>query len=274
MFAGLLSIPEAVLLGIVEGITEFLPISSTGHLLVVGELINFGNGDAQVATDTYSVAIQFGAILAVLVLYRQRIVSMLRGVFGADPAGRHLLVALVVSFIPAALLGAILGDNIKDVLFGPIPVTIAWAVGGCALLIWKPRSGTLSLDQLSLRSAFIIGVAQGLALWPGVSRSLVTLVAGVALGLTMAAAVEFAFLLGLITLSAATFLDLSKHGGELIDSFGVAAPLVGLLAAFLTAILAVRWMVEYLNTRSLAVFGWYRIAAAGVSVVLLLAGTL
>lgn len=274
MFAGLLSIPEALLLGIVEGITEFLPISSTGHLLVVGELINFGNGETQVAADTYSVAIQFGAILAVLVLYRQRIVSMLRGIFGADAQGKNLLMALIVAFIPAAILGVSLGDSIKEQLFGPVPVTIAWAVGGIALLVWKPQSGTQQLHQLSLRGAFIIGVAQGLALWPGVSRSLVTLMAGLALGLTMAAAVEFAFLLGLVTLSAATFLDIGKHGGELVDTFGVAAPLLGLIAAFITAVIAVRWMVEYLNTRSLAVFGWYRIAAAGVCALLLIGGVL
>ena len=274
MFAGLLSIPEALLLGIVEGITEFLPISSTGHLLVVGELIHFGTGDAQVAADTYSVAIQFGAILAVLFLYRERIWSMVRGVFGADQSGRNLLVALIAAFIPAALLGVVLGDSIKEQLFGPIPVTIAWAVGGVLLLTWKPRSGTLALNELSLRSAFIIGVAQGLALWPGVSRSLITLVAGLALGLSMAAAVEFAFLLGLITLSAATVLDLGKHGGELVDKFGIATPMIGLIAAFITAVIAVRWMVNYLTSGSLRIFGWYRIAAAAVCAVLLLTGAL
>lgn len=274
MFAGLLSIPEALLLGIVEGITEFLPISSTGHLLVVGELIHFGTGDAQVAADTYSVAIQFGAILAVLFLYRERIWSMVRGVFGADQTGRNLLVALITAFIPAAVLGVVLGDSIKEQLFGPIPVTIAWAVGGVLLLTWKPRSGTLALNELSLRSAFIIGVAQGLALWPGVSRSLITLVAGLALGLSMAAAVEFAFLLGLITLSAATVLDLGKHGGELVDKFGIATPMIGLIAAFITAVIAVRWMVNYLTSGSLRIFGWYRIAAAAVCAVLLLTGAL
>lgn len=274
MFAHLLSVPEALLLGVVEGITEFLPISSTGHLLIVGELIHFGTGDAQVAADTYSVAIQFGAILAVLFLYRQRIWSMVRGLFGADATGRALLFSLIAAFIPAAILGAGLGDSIKEQLFGPIPVTIAWAVGGILLLVWKPRSGSLAIDQLSVRNAFIIGVAQGLALWPGVSRSLVTLIAGLAIGLTMSAAVEFSFLLGLITLSAATVLDLGKHGGELVDKFGTATPLIGLVAAFITAIVAVRWMVSYLSTRSLTVFGWYRIAAAALCAVLLLTGAL
>ncbi len=274
MSADLLSIPKAVLLGIVEGITEFLPVSSTGHLLVVGEMIGFGSGDSAAAADTYSVAIQFGAILAVLYLYRIRIGSMLRGVVGADPEGRTVLLRLVTAFAPAALLGFFFGDAIKDVLFGPVPVTIAWAVGGAVLLLWKPPMGVLQLHQLTARSALIIGVAQGVALWPGVSRSLVTLIAALAVGLTLSAALEFSFLLGLVTLSAASLYDFSRNGSELIDQFGVAAPLVGVLTAFVTALIAVRWMVGYLSTRSLAIFGWYRLAISAVCAVLLLTGAL
>lgn len=274
MFAGLLSLPQAVLLGIIEGITEFLPISSTGHLLVVGDLINFGTGASKTAGDTYSVAIQFGAILAVLVLYRARIVSMLRGVTGNDSEGRSTLVALITAFVPAAVLGVVAGDVIKDALFGPVPVMIAWVVGGLLLVRWVPKGGQLGVHQLTTRTAFLIGLAQGVALWPGVSRSLVTLVAGLAVGLTLSAAIEFSFLLGLVTLSAATFFDLSKHGGELVDQFGIATPLIGLVCAFITALIAVRWMVSYLNTKSLAIFGWYRIAVAAICGVLLLTNVL
>jgi undecaprenyl-diphosphatase len=274
MFSGLLSIPQAVLLGIVEGITEFLPISSTGHLLVVGDLINFGTGTSKTAGDTYSLAIQFGAILAVLVLYRTRILSMVRGVAGSDVEGRSTLIALITAFIPAAVLGVLAGDAIKDALFGPVPVTVAWAIGGVLLLRWVPKAGVSELHQLTTRSAFLIGLAQGVALWPGVSRSLVTLVAGLAVGLTLSAAIEFSFLLGLVTLSAATALDLLKHGGELVDTFGIVTPLIGLACAFITALIAVRWMVGYLNTRSLAIFGWYRIASAAVCGVLLLTNVL
>jgi undecaprenyl-diphosphatase len=274
MSADLLSLPEAVLLGIVEGITEFLPVSSTGHLLVVGEWIGFGSGASSAAADTYSVAIQFGAILAVLLLYRVRIGSMLKGLVGADPEGRNILLRLVTAFVPAGFLGVVFGDAIKDALFGPVPVTIAWAVGGAVLLVWKQPVGTLHLHQLTTRSAFIIGVAQGIALWPGVSRSLVTLIAALAIGLTLSAALEFSFLLGLVTLSAATFFDLARNGSELVDQFGVLSPVVGLLAAFVTALIAVRWMVGYLTTRSLAIFGWYRLAIAGLCTVLLLTGAL
>lgn len=274
MFASLLSIPEALLLGIVEGITEFLPISSTGHLLVVGDLIGFGQGDASVAADTYSIAIQFGAILAVLFLYRIRIWSMVRGVVGADHDGRHVLMRLVVAFFPAAVLGAVFGDVLKEKLFGPIPVTIAWIVGGVVLLLWKQNAGNLQLNQLSVRSAVIIGLAQGLALWPGVSRSLVTLIAALAVGLSMASAIEFSFLLGLLTLSAATFLDMSKHGSELVDQFGIVTPLVGLLCASVTALIAAKWMIGYLSQHSLRVFGWYRLGIGAIATILLLTNTL
>jgi undecaprenyl-diphosphatase len=274
MFAGLLSIPEALLLGIIEGITEFLPISSTGHLLVVGHLIGFGDGEASVAADTYSIAIQFGAILAVMYLYRVRMWSMARGVFGADNEGRAVVTRLILAFLPAAFLGAVFGDALKEKLFGPIPVAIAWCVGGVVLLVWKQKPGTTALTNLSLRNALIIGLAQGLALWPGVSRSLVTLIAALALGLSMSAALEFSFLLGLLTLSAATFFDLSKHGSELVDQFGLLAPSVGFVCAFITALVAVKWMVAYLAGHSLRIFGWYRLGAGAVTGILLLTNVL
>ena len=274
MFAGLLSIPEALLLGIVEGITEFLPISSTGHLLVVGHLIGFGDGEASVAADTYSIAIQFGAILAVMYLYRVRMWSMARGVFGADNEGRAVLTRLILAFLPAAFLGAVFGDALKEKLFGPVPVAIAWCVGGVVLLLWKQQPGVTALTNLSLRNALIIGLAQGLALWPGVSRSLVTLIAALALGLSMSAALEFSFLLGLLTLSAATFFDLSKHGSELVDQFGLLAPSVGFVCAFVTALVAVKWMVAYLADHSLRIFGWYRLGAGAVTGILLLTNVL
>ena len=274
MFAGLLSIPESLLLGIVEGITEFLPISSTGHLLVVGHLIGFGKGEASVAADTYSIAIQFGAILAVMYLYRVRMWSMARGVFGADNDGRAVLTRLILAFLPAAFLGAVFGDALKEKLFGPVPVAIAWCVGGVALLVWKQKPGNTALTNLSLRNALIIGLAQGLALWPGVSRSLVTLIAALALGLSMSAALEFSFLLGLLTLSAATFFDLSKHGSELVDQFGLLAPSVGFVCAFITALVAVKWMVAYLADHSLRIFGWYRLGVGAVAAILLLTNVL
>jgi len=274
MLSAALTIPEAILLGIIEGLTEFLPVSSTGHLLVVGDLIGFGTGASQSAADAYSIAIQLGAILAVLFLYRLRVASVAKGLLGRDEVGRSVLVALVLSFLPAAVLGVVFGDAIKDALFGPIPVTIAWALGGVALLVWKPRHGRLDIHQLTMKSSLIIGLAQCVAMWPGVSRSLATLIAGLAVGLTLSAAVEYSFLLGVITLSAATSLDLLRHGDEIVAQFGILRPLLGGVVAFVTAIVAVKWMVGYVSSRSLAIFGWYRLVIAGVATLLLVTGVL
>lgn len=264
---------EALILGVVEGVTEYLPVSSTGHLLVLGELLGIGDG-AEAALDTFSIAIQFGAILAVLLLYRSRVGSVARGVVGRDAAGRDIAARVLAAFLPAAVVGLLAGDRLKDALFGPVPVAIAWALGGVFLLIWKPRTGTVDLEHMTIRMAALVGVAQVAALWPGVSRSLVTLVAALAIGLSLSAAVEFSFILGVVTLSAATALDLVRNGQEMIDAFGVAVPLVGLATAFVTAILAIRWMVTWLETRSLRLFGWWRLGAAATASVLLATGVL
>jgi undecaprenyl-diphosphatase len=193
---------------------------------------------------------------------------------GRDTVGRQLLVRLVVAFAPAAVVGVALGDTIKAHLFGPWPVVAAWAVGGAFLLWWRPRPGATSLESLSVRHAAIVGTAQVLALWPGVSRSLVTIVAALAIGLTMSAAVEFSFLLGLATLSAATILDLGDNGKALLDDYGWRTPLLGTVVAFVTALAAVTWLVHYLRTRPLTVFGWYRLAAAALTIALIATGTI
>lgn len=268
----ILSAADAIVLGAVEGITEFLPISSTGHLLVTERLLHLGTGDAKTATDTYTVAIQLGAILAVIAIYRTHIAAMTRGLLGRDPSGFRLVKLLAVAFAPAAVIGLALDNTIKAHLFGMWPVIAAWAIGGLFLLLWKPGNGTIGLDQLSYRHAAIIGFAQVLALWPGTSRSLVTIAAALAIGLTATTAVEFSFLLVLITLTAATALDLTKHGPDLIDQFGLATPTLGALVAAVTATLAVAWFIDYLRTRSLALFGWYRLVVAGIAVALLAAG--
>lgn len=268
---GLLTAPKAVLLGAVEGITEFLPISSTGHLLITQRLIGLGTGAGKTAADTYAIAIQLGAIVAVVTIYWKRIVQIVQGLFGRDADGRRLLILLIIAFLPAAVMGAAFDKKIKAHLFGPWPVVGAWAVGGLFLLVWRPKHGVTPLLGLTTRNAFIIGCAQVLALWPGTSRSLVTIVAGLAIGLTMSAAVEFSFLLGLITLSAATALDLAKDGKTLVNDYGVRTPLLGTLVAFLTAVIAVRWIISYLRSRPLTIFGWYRLAAATAAVVLIAA---
>ena len=274
MIAGVLSIPEAILLGIVEGLTEFLPVSSTGHLLVISDLLGLSGSEIDSAADTFAIAIQLGAILAVLWLYKVRVWSVIRGVVGADPAGRVLASRLVLAFLPAAVVGLVVGDAAKSALFGPVPVTVAWIVGGLVLLAWSPAVRPGTLESLGVRGAVIIGCAQVLALWPGVSRSLVTLLAALAVGLSLGAALEFSFLLGVVTLSAAGVLDGLRNGADMVDQFGVAAPVVGLVAAFVTAMIAVRWVVGWLGSHSLRIFGWYRVGLGAVCVVLLVAGVL
>lgn len=265
---------KAVILGAVEGITEFLPISSTGHLLVTQRLLGLGTGAGKTAADTYVVSIQIGAILAVVALYRHRIAQMFSGLVGRDVDGRRLLINLSIAFLPAAAVGFALGDTIKEQLFGPWPVVAAWFVGGVFLLRWRPSVGSVDITALTTKHAAIIGAAQILALWPGVSRSLTTIVAALAIGATMSAAVEFSFLLGLATLSAATLYDLSKTGSTLVADYGIATPLLGTAVAFVTAFVAARWFVAALKSRPLAIFGWYRIGVAVVTAGLIGVGAL
>lgn len=276
-----LTAPKAVLLGVIEGVTEYLPISSTGHLLMANRAMDIGQTDAtKEAADTYSVAIQAGAILAVLVLFRRRFGMMIEGIAGRSAEGRNLLFVLVAAFIPAAVLGVALEGPIKNRLFGPWPVVVAWFVGGVLLLVvgqWvrvRRLGGGRSMTELTVRDGLIIGVAQCLALWPGTSRSLVTMLAGLLVGASIIGAVEFSFLLGFVTLSAATAYDLMKHGGNLVDTFGWVNPLIGFVAAFVTAMLAIKWLVTYLERHDLDIFGWYRIGVAGLCAVLLITGAL
>lgn len=271
---GPLSVAEAIVLGAVEGITEYLPVSSTGHLLVVERLLGLGEGTAKAAADTYAIAIQMGAIAAVIALYRGRIVQLGRGLAGRDGEGRRILIGLFVAFLPSAVIGLVFGTAIKENLFGPWPVVAAWVLGGLFLLVWRPAPGHVTLGTLSTRHAAVIGVAQILALWPGTSRSLTTIVAALALSWTMIAAIEFSFLLGLATLTAATALDLTKDGRAMLDAYGWKTPLLGSLVAFVTAVLAVRWLVGYMRTRPLAIFGWYRLGVAALTVALLATGAI
>ncbi len=271
--SGPLTAPKAIVLGAVEGITEYLPVSSTGHLLVAQRLLGLGEGDGKAAADTYAIAIQVGAILAVVALYRHRIVQLARGLVGRDDEGRVLLGRLLLAFAPAVAVGAALGDTIKDRLYGPWPIVAAWIVGGLFLLWWSPGTGRAAMSELTVRAALLIGVAQTIAMWPGVSRSLVTIVAALAAGLRIGDAVEFSFLLGLATLFAATVFDLARDGDTLLADYGWRMPLLGALVAFATAVAAVRWLVAYLRDRPLRVFGWYRLGIAAVTALLALTGT-
>jgi undecaprenyl-diphosphatase len=278
VFPAGLSAGKALLLGAIEGLTEYLPVSSTGHLLVAGRLLGlWQNEQAKAAADAYAVCIQLGAILAVFVISFPWIRRMVRGLFGRDAGGLRLLGRLVLASLPAALIGLAFEGRLKQYLFNVPAVAAAWVAGGLFILLVlrKPGSaGGRSLEDLDWRTALWIGLAQVLALWPGVSRSLATLGAGILLGLSVPAAVEFSFLLGLLTLGAATIYETFSKGREILALFGWVNPLLGLAAAALTAFLAVRWMVSYLNRKSPAVFGWYRLAAGAAAAVLLAVGVL
>jgi len=270
---------EAAILGLVEGLTEYLPVSSTGHLLVTAELLGLRDtAESTEAIETFAICIQIGAIFAVLVLYWSRIQQMLDGLLGRSDEGRRVLIAVITAFVPTAILGVTFFGIVRDRFFGVGPIAWAWLIGGIGVLVlsrtdWFDRASG-EITELTMGKAAIIGVAQALAAWPGVSRSLITIVACVAVGLKLSAAVEFSFLLGLITLSAATVYEGLRGGQEMFDTFGFVNPLIGLLVGFLSAVAAVRWMVTWLNERGFEVFGWYRIAIGILALVLLGSGAL
>lgn len=274
-----LAVWKAVVLGLVEGLTEYLPISSTGHLLATNTLLGLDDTEAsERAIETYTICIQAGAILAVLLLYRERMRQMLHGLRGHDDEGRRVLVAVVVAFVPTAIIGISLVDVVRDQLFGIVPVAVAWVAGGVVILVlarrdWFSRDG-VEMGAITTHQAVLIGVAQAAALWPGVSRSMVTIIAAVAVGLTLRAAVEFSFLLGLVTLSSATVVEGYDGGADMIDTFGWFTPAVGLVVAFAAAMAAVRWMVTWLEERGFEVFGWYRLAVGLAALALVAADVL
>ncbi len=276
---------KAAILGTVEGLTEYIPVSSTGHLLVVSDLLGLRESAAdRDAANTYAIAIQFGAILAVAGLFWRRFLSMIQGLFGRSAPGRHLLSITVIAFLPAAIIGFLFNNAIEDNLFGPWPIIAAWVVGGVLILGLEragliprggdgPHKGDPLLD-ITHRQALLIGIAQIAALWPGTSRSLATILGALLVGVGMKAAVEFSFVLGFVTLTAATCYSLLSDGGALFDQFGVIDPLIGLVFAFLAAVVAIRWMITYLERNSLAIFGWYRIVVAVLALGLVLGGVL
>lgn len=273
---------QALILGVIEGITEYLPVSSTGHLIVAQRLMGIGLGSptAKEAADAFAVCIQGGAILAVLGLYSKRVIQMIRGVLGKDPEGLRSAIAIIAGFLPAALIGLVANHWIKEHLFGIWPVIVAWIVGGVAILltaIWnkkRPRGAGVELNQLTWQLALIIGLLQCVAMCPGTSRSLMTICGGLLVGLSVRAAVEYSFLLGVVTLTAATAKDAidkvkgldpaydTLFGGTklMFHEYGAVPMIVGVVAAAISAALAVKWLVSYLQSHGLSVFGWYRIA--------------
>ena len=248
----------------VEGLTEYLPVSSTGHLLVTNELLGLNETEAsESAIETYAICIQVGAIIAVLFLYQERIRQMIDGVLGKSEEGRRISIAVIIAFTFTAVIGLSTVDLVKDNLFGVPPIAGAWIVGGIVILVLSrigffDKAGA-ELGSLTWKNAIVIGLIQAIAVWPGVSRSMITIIGAVLVGLSLRAAVEFSFLLGLVTLTAATAFEGLQGGAELIDTFGITTPLIGLVVAFVAAIASVKWMVSWLNDKGFELFGWYRI---------------
>lgn len=273
---------QSILIGIIEGLTEYLPVSSTGHILLTQKILGV---PATESSNAYAVVVQVGAILAVLGLYFQRCRTLWQGLLGKDPQGLLLLRNILIAFLPAAVAGLAFDDHIEQYLFGLWPVTAAWFVGGVAILAvaWFKRNAApggrklgLSLEDITPKTAFFIGLLQCVAMWPGTSRSLMVIVAGLLIGLSMAAAVEFSFLLGMVTLTAASGYKMLKfiQKPELLQDYPFGTMLLGIIAAWIAAVLSVKWMVGWLNRHGVTIFGYYRIGLAIVVSALLLSGLL
>jgi undecaprenyl-diphosphatase len=284
---------HAAILGLVEGITEYLPVSSTGHLIITSSLLMAGqDGDMKRNLDAFQIVIQGGAILAVLGLYRKRVQQMLRGVVGRDRAGFLLARNIVIAFLPGAVLGVLLKDWIEQTLFFPVPVMMALAVGGVVMIFigrWQRKffhetpGGTrvdarsyVDIEHLTWRRALLIGVLQCVAMWPGTSRSMVTIVGGMLAGMKPRQSAEFSFLLGLPTLGGAcvysAIKNFSDSGPNMIEALGTTALIIGFAVATVSAAIAVKWLVSFLSRHSLAVFGWYRLALTAVLLLLVWQG--
>jgi undecaprenyl-diphosphatase len=290
-----LSVPAALILGTVEGITEYLPVSSTGHLIIAAHALKLDSEQPLVgrdgrplwyvkpspkhpagepltlklAADTYTIVIQFGAIAAVALLYWRQLWSMVNGLLGRDPVGRRLFTNLMLAFVPTAALGFLLHDWIER-LFS-VGAVIAAQIAGALLILWAERyrrrraarqSEAHALQELTPRHAVNIGLLQSVAMWPGTSRSMMTIVGGYIAGLDPRRAAEFSFLLGFVTLSAATVYKSAKSGAAMIEVFGWAHVLLGCVVATVTAALAVRFLVAWLSRHGMAVFAWYRLIFA------------
>ncbi len=252
-----LDVVKALLLGLVEGLTEFLPISSTGHLIIAQQLLGFGGERAKV----FAIVIQTGAILAVCWEYRSRILALLRGLAG-DASAQRLALNIAIAFTPLALLGLAFGDWIRATLFQPVAVAMAFIAGGLAILWVERRDHRVtveSVDAMTPADALKVGVAQAFALLPGMSRAGSTIIGGLLFGFSRRAATEFSFFLAMPTLLAASALELVSHG-ELLGAadFGVFA--AGFGAAFVSAFVAVRGLLRYISHHDFTVFAWYRIA--------------
>jgi len=252
---------KALVLGIVEGVTEFLPISSTGHLIVVGDLLNYNNEQSKV----FKIVIQLGAILAVCWDFRERIFTVVGGL-KSDSVQQRFAMLILIGFLPAAVLGLLFHSTIKTYLFNPITVAGALIVGGLVILYIEKRAAQPryeKVDDIGWREALAVGFAQSLAMFPGVSRAGATIMGGLVFGLSRKAATEFSFFLAIPTMLAATVYDVYKNWALLrLDDLPVFA--VGFVAAFIAAMLTVKALLKFVSSHTFVPFAWYRIVFGGV----------
>jgi undecaprenyl-diphosphatase len=248
---------KALILGVVEGVTEFLPVSSTGHLILAGDLLDFNTVEGK----TFEIVIQCGAVLAIVWEYRARLTAVVTQLL-ADPQARRFALNLLIAFLPIAILGLLFGKAIKEMLFKPIPVAVAFIVGGLIILWAERRKHEIrvgSVDEMTWSDALKVGLAQTLALIPGTSRAGATIIGGLFFGLSRRAATEFSFFLAIPVLFAASAYDLFNQRSTLsADNLGILG--VGLVAAFASAFVCVRWLLRYISRHDFTVFAWYRIA--------------
>ena len=267
------SLIVAIVLGIVEGLTEFLPVSSTGHLIVAGSLLNYTGDRAKV----FEIVIQAGAILAVCWEFRAKLLRVLRGLL-SDRTAQRFVLNLAIAFLPAAILGLLFSRLIKSVLFAPVPVALAFIVGAF-IILWaerrqKNRPGDVRIDDIDAMrwtDALKVGCAQALALIPGTSRSGATIIGGMLFGMSRRAATEFSFFLAIPTLFAACGYEFVKNR-HLLAATDVPAFGIGFVAAFASAFLCVRWLLRYVSRNDFVPFAWYRIAFGAVIVLTAYAG--
>ena len=265
---------QAFIMGLVEGFTEFLPISSTGHLILAGSLLNFVGEKVKV----FEIVIQTGAIVAVMWEYRVRIATVLSGMF-TDRRAQRFIFNLIIGFLPAAILGFLLNKTIKAQLFAPVPVALAFIVGGFVILWVEKRAKNnphlvrvQTVDDMTALDAFKVGCAQAFALIPGTSRSGATIIGGMMFGLSRKAATEFSFFLAIPLLLIASVYSLYKERALLsiddLPMFGI-----GLLSAFISAFLCVRWLLRYISSHDFTIFAWYRIVFGLVVIATAYTGT-
>lgn len=264
----LITIFQAILLGVVEGLTEFIPVSSTGHLILLVDILGFKGPEGKV----FEIVIQLGAIFAVCWLYREKLISVIFGLFN-DKAAQKFSINIVLAFLPAAILGVLFHGFIKNVLFSPVVVSVSLIVGGFIIIIIENLKITpkiTNIDDLSYKKAILVGLAQSFAMIPGTSRSGATIMGSLLLGLDRKTATEFSFFLAIPTMLGATVYDIYKNY-EAISFDGAGIILIGFFSAFFAALLVVKTVIAFISTHGFKPFAYYRLALGSVMLIFLFA---